>query len=75
MTQAEPFLLGWLGGADARTAEQIYNALAVCGSRASLKPLAAAAAEAGYGWITPALPMPICACLRTSWPRETPSRP
>ena len=50
MTQAEPLLLGWLGGADARTAEQIYNALAVCGSRASLKPLAAAAAEAGYGW-------------------------
>ena len=50
MPQAEPFLLGWLGGADARTAEQIYNALAVCGSRASLKPLAAAAAEAGYGW-------------------------
>ena len=44
MTQAEPLLLGWLGGADARTAEQIYNALAVCGSRASLKPLAAAAA-------------------------------
>ena len=39
MTQAEPLLLGWLGGADARTAEQIYNALAVCGSRASLKPL------------------------------------
>ena len=50
MTQAEPLLLGWLGGADARTAEQIYNALAVCGSRASLKPLAAAAAGAGYGW-------------------------
>lgn len=50
MTDAEPVLLGWLDGADAATAEQIYNALAVCGSRASLKPLAAAAAKAGYGW-------------------------
>lgn len=49
MTDAEPLLLGWLDGADAATAEQIYNALAVCGSRASLKALAAAAAKAGYG--------------------------
>jgi len=50
MTEAEPLLLGWLAGADAATARQIYNALCVCGSRASLKPLAAAAAAAGYGW-------------------------
>ena len=34
--QAEPLLLGWLGGADARTAEQIYNVLAACGSQAWL---------------------------------------
>lgn len=49
-TEAEPLLAGWLAGADAATAEQLYNALAVCGSPASLKPLAAAAAGVDYGW-------------------------
>ena len=50
LAAAEPFLLTWLEGADAQTAEQIYNALAACGSQASLKPLAAAAAKTGYAW-------------------------
>lgn len=49
MTEAEPLLAQWLVGADAATAEQVYNALAACGSRASIKPLAAAAAGIGYG--------------------------
>lgn len=50
MAAAEPFLLAWLDGADAQTAGQIYYALAVCGSQASAKPLAAAAAKTGYAW-------------------------
>ena len=50
LAAAEPFLLTWLEGADAQTAEQIYNALAACGSQASVKPLAAAAAKTGCAW-------------------------
>lgn len=50
MAAAEPFLAAWLDGADARTAEGIYYALAVCGSQASIKPMAAAAAKTGYAW-------------------------
>lgn len=50
MAAAEPLLLSWLDGADAALAEQIYNALAVCGSQAAVKPLAAAAARNGYAF-------------------------
>ncbi|WP_295935933.1 family 16 glycoside hydrolase [uncultured Alistipes sp.] len=50
MAEAELVLLEWLAGADADLTAAIYHALAVCGSQASLKPLAEAAAKAGYGW-------------------------
>lgn len=72
LAAAEPFLLTWLEGADAQTAEQIYNALAACGSQASLKPLAAAAAKTGYAGMTPALRTLTCACSQGSPPQATP---
>ena len=47
---AEPILLKWAAdpAADAPTKEAIYNALAKCGTAASIAPLAAAAKVAGY---------------------------
>lgn len=50
MTQAEPILLEWFRNADAWTAEPTANALSECGSRASVKPLAEAAAKVNYAW-------------------------
>lgn len=47
---AEPILLAWLKDADAETATVICNSLVVCGSRASLKPLAARASACNYAW-------------------------
>ena len=48
LSEAEPILLGWLDGADAVTANAIYNALGVCGSKASIKALGSAAAAHMY---------------------------
>lgn len=48
ITAAEPTLLVWTNTADDQTKSAIYYALGQCGTKASLKTLAAAAAKAGY---------------------------
>ena len=70
LAAAEPFLLTWLEGADAQTAEQIYNALAACGSQASVKPLPLPR-PAAHGTM-PALRTLTCACSQGLPPQATP---
>ncbi len=48
ISEAEPTLLTWANTADDQTLSAIYYALGQCGTKASLKTLAAAASKAGY---------------------------
>lgn len=48
LATAEPLLLSWLPGADAKSLEVIYHALSLCGSAAAIKPLSKAAKDAEY---------------------------
>lgn len=50
LAEAEPILLAWSNGADAKTAAAVNNALGLCGTAASLKTLGAAAKAVNYAW-------------------------
>ena len=51
LAAAEPILIGWLNGADAKTKKAIYHSLGIIGTAKSLPVLGAAAKADKYDWV------------------------